>query len=174
MSPNLFQMRMSSLSLCTKTGIKHTLTLPYHPRSNGASERAVRKVEKAFVKHLLGGNNGRSIQHRQGNFLFKYRTTPHSTTAAVPTELMMKHRLRTPLNQVKPDLAQTIESKQNKQKNYKDLKGHQDRVFVGNDIILARNTESSSNTENMDSGFVDLELIELRPVIIQDMFMLIT
>ena len=86
----------------------------------------------------------------------------------------MKHRLRTRLNQVKPDLAQTIEGKQNKQKKYKDLKGHQDRVFVGNDIVLVRNTESSSNTENVDSGFVDPELIELRPVVKQNMFMLIT
>ena len=92
----------------------------------------------------------------------------------MPTELLMKHRLRTRLNQVKPDLAQTIEGKQNKQNKYKDLKGHQDRVFVGNDIVLVRNTESSSNTENVDSGFVDPELIELRPVIKQDMFMLIT
>ena len=92
----------------------------------------------------------------------------------MPAELLMKHRLRTRLNQVKPDLAQTIEGKQNKQKKYKDLKGHQDRVFVGNDIVLVRNTESSSNTENVDSGFVDPELIELRPVVKQNMFMLIT
>lgn len=92
------------------------------------------------------GHNGRSIKHRQGNFLFKYRATPHSTAAAVQTELLMKHRLRTRLNQVKPDIAQTIEGKQNKQKKCKDLKGHQDRVFVGNDIVLLRNTQASSNT----------------------------
>ena len=92
----------------------------------------------------------------------------------MPTELLMKQRLRTRLNEVKPDLAQTIEGKQNKQKKCMYLKGHQDRVFVGNDIVLVRNTESSSNTENVDSGFVDPKLIELRPVIKQDMFMLIT
>ena len=70
----------------------------------------------------------------------------------MPTELLMKHRLRTRLNEVKPDLAQTMEGKQNKQKKYKDLKGHQDRVFVGNDIVLVRNPQASSNTENVDSG----------------------
>ena len=32
------------------------------------------------------------------------------------------------------------------------LKGHQDRVFVGNDIVLVRNTQASSNTENVDCG----------------------
>lgn len=88
----------------------------------------------------------------------------------MPTELCLRRRL----NQVKPDLAQTIEGSQNKQKKYKDLKGHQDRVFVGNDIVLVRNTESSSNTENVDSGFVDPELIKLRPIIKQHTFMLIT
>ena len=62
------------------------------------------------------------------------------------TKLLMKHRLRTRLNQVKPDIAQTIEGKQNKQKKCNDLKGHQDRVFVGNDIVLLRNTQASSNT----------------------------
>ena len=70
----------------------------------------------------------------------------------MPTELLMKHHLRTGLNEVNPDLAQTIESKQNKQKKYKDLKGHQDRVFVGNDIVLMRNIQASSDTENVDSG----------------------
>ena len=69
----------------------------------------------------------------------------------MPTELLMKHRARTLLNEVKPDLAQTIEGKQNKQlRKCMDLKGHQDRVFVGNDIVLVRNTQASSNTENVD------------------------
>ena len=152
------------MSLCTKNGIKHALTPPYHLQSNGASERAVRKAEEALVKQLLEGNKGRAIKHRQGNFLLRYRTTPRSTTAAVPTELLMKHRLRTRLNQVKPDLAQLIEGKKNKQKKCKDLKGHQDRVFVGSDIVLVRNTQASSNTENVDSGLVHPELIELRKI----------
>ena len=128
MSPNLFQMHMS---LCAKNGIKHALTPPYHPQSNGASERAVRKTEEALVKQVLEGSKERSI--KTGKLLFRYRITPRSTTAAVPTELLMKHLPRTRLNQVKPDLTQTIEGKQNKQMKYKDLKGHQDRVFVGND-----------------------------------------
>ena len=81
------------------------------------------------------------------------------------TELLIKHRLRTRLNQVKPDLAQIIEGKQNKQvRKCMDLTRHQDRVFVGNDIVLVRNTQASGNTENIDSGFVNPELIELRKI----------
>ena len=137
-----------------KNGIKHTLTPPYHPQSNGAAERSVRVVKEALVKQVLEGNKGRSIKHRLADFLLRYRTTPHSTTGATPAELLMRRRLRTRLTLVKPDLAKTVESKQNKQKEYKDLKGHQDRLFAENDIVRVRNTQARSNTERWILGRV--------------------
>lgn len=137
-----------------KNGIKHTLTPPYHPQSNGAAERSVRVVKEALVKQVLEGNKGRSIKHRLADFLLRYRTTPHSTTGATPAELLMRRRLRTRLTLVKPDLAKTVESKQNKQKEYKDLKGHQDRLFAENDIVRVRNTQAGSNTERWILGRV--------------------
>ena len=75
-----------------KNAIKHTLTPPYHPQSNGAAERAVRIV-KVLVKHVLEGNKSRSIKHRLPDFLLRYRTTPHSTTGVMPAELLMRCRL---------------------------------------------------------------------------------
>lgn len=104
-----------------KNGIKHTLTPPCHPQSNGAGERAVRIVKEALFKHLLEGNKSRSIKHRLADFVLRHRTTPHSITGATPAELLMRCRLHRHLSLVKPDLAQTIESKQNKQREYKDL-----------------------------------------------------
>ena len=141
-----------------KNRIKHTLTPPYHPlrhpQSNGAAERVVRVVKEALVKHVLVGNKSRSMKHRLADFLLRYRTTPHSTADAMPAELSMRRRLRTRLTLVKPDLAQTVESKQNKQKEYKDFKSHQDRLFVENDIVRVRNTQASSNTERWILGRV--------------------
>ena len=132
-----------------KNGIKHTLVPPYHPQSNGAAERSVRVVKEALVKQVLEGNKSKSMKHRLADFLLRYRTTPHSTTGAAPAELLMRRRLRT-----KPDLAQVVESKQNKQKEYKDLKCHKERLFSENDIVRVRNTQANSNTERWILGKV--------------------
>ena len=129
----------------TKNGIKHTLVPPYHPQSNGATERSVRVVKEALVKQVLEGNRARPMEHRLADFLQRYRTTPHSTTGATPAELLMKSRLRTRLSLVKPDLAREIEIKQSKQMQYKDLKNHKDRRFSENDIVWVRNIQAKGN-----------------------------
>lgn len=46
----------------------------------------------------------------------------------MPAELLMKRHQRTRLSLANPDLAQTIEGKQNKQKEYKDLKRQQELI----------------------------------------------
>ena len=66
----------------------------------------------------------------------------------------MRLRLRTRLSLVKPDLAQVVESKQNKQKEYKDLKCHKERLFSENDIVRVRNMQANSNTERWILGKV--------------------
>ena len=114
----------------SKNGIKHTLFPPYHPQSNGAAERSVRVVKEALVKHILEGKTNMSIKHRLANFLLRYRSTPHSTTGVTPAELLMRRRLRTRLSLAKPDLAQVVESKQNRQKKYKDFKCHRAAVML--------------------------------------------
>ena len=140
--------------LMSKNGVKHTLVPPYHSQSNGAAERLVRVVKEALVKQVLEGNRARSLKHRLADFLLRYRTTPHSTTGISPAELLMKRRLRTRLSVVKPTLAQAIETKQEKQKEYKDLKNHRERQFSENDTVRVRNTESNGNSEKWILGRV--------------------
>ena len=134
----------------TKNGIKHTLVPPYHPQSNGAAERSVRVVKEALIKQVLEGNKSRSMKYRLADFLLRYRTTPHSNTSTTPAELLMKRRLRTRLSLVKPDLAQVVESKQNKQKEYNDLKCHKDRQFSENETVRVRNTQANQQHREVD------------------------
>ena len=134
----------------TKNGIKHTLVPPYHPQSNGAAERSVRVVKEALVKQVLEGNKSRSMKHRLADFLLRYCTTPHSNTSATPAELLMKRRLRTRLSLVKPDLAQVVESKQNKQKENNDLKCHKDRQFSENETVRVRNIQANQQHREVD------------------------
>ena len=100
-----------------------------------------------MVKQVLEGTKGMSMKHRLANFLFRFCTTPHSTTGVTPAELMVKRRLRTRLSVIKPKLAQVVENKQQKQKIYKDLKCKKDIPFARNDRVSVRNTRANSETD---------------------------
>ena len=95
-----------------------------------------------------------SMKHRLSSFLLRYRTTPHSTTGISPAELMVKRRLRTRLNLVKPNLAQAVESKQEKQKLYKDTKCNKEREFVQSDKVRVCNMRSKSKVDKWIPGTV--------------------
>ncbi|XP_022795607.1 uncharacterized protein K02A2.6-like [Stylophora pistillata] len=135
-----------------KNGIKHTLVPPYHPPSNGAAERSVRVLKEALIKQVLEGTKGISMKHRLANFLFRYRTTPHSTTGVTPAELRVKRKLRTRLNLVKPDLEQAVQHKQTKQAVYKDPKVDAERFFQVYDRVRVRNTRPKSQVDRWVPG----------------------
>ena len=51
---------------------------------------------------------------RVARFLSRYRTTPQSTTSAIPAELMFGRKLRTRLDLLKPDLEVAVRQRQTK------------------------------------------------------------
>ena len=59
---------------CGANGIKHIKSSPYHPSSNGLSERAVQTVKLGLKK-----TNG-NLQDRLFTFPTRYRVTPQATT----------------------------------------------------------------------------------------------
>ena len=65
------------LEFMSQNGIKHILTAPYHPSSNGAVERLVQSFKRAIRSTE---KEGKSLEHRLSNFLMMYRITPHATT----------------------------------------------------------------------------------------------
>ena len=149
-----------------KNGMKHTLVPPYHPQSNGTADRSVRVVKDDLVKQVLEGNKGISMRHRLAKFLFRYRTTRHSTTDVTPAEFMVKRHLRTKSSLIKPNLAQVVENKQEKQKMYKDLKCKRERSFARNDSVRVRNPRANSKTDTWIPGTV-IKVCRRRPYVVR-------
>ena len=67
--------------------IKHIRSTPYHPSTNGLAERFVQTFKRALQ---ASEQSGRSFNVRLVNFLFRYRTTPHTTTNRTPSSLFLK------------------------------------------------------------------------------------
>lgn len=85
----------------SQNGIRHCLTPPYHPATNGQAERMVREVKDKLKK--LGGNDWET---KLARFLFSSHTTPTTTTGTSPAELLFKRRLRTAFDLIMPNDTQ--------------------------------------------------------------------
>lgn len=89
------QYRTEFRTFCSKMGIKHVTSSPYHPRSNGLAEAAVKQVKHLLTKH--GGNF--NTFHAA---LAAWRNTPRSRGPSSPAELFFGRRLRGELPQLRP------------------------------------------------------------------------
>ena len=75
-------------------GIKHVRVAPYHPASNGLSERFVRTFKQAM---RTGKHDGLTQSHRLETFLLTYRSTRHATTGEAPCSLFQGRIVQTRL-----------------------------------------------------------------------------
>ena len=107
-------------------GVRHVITAPYHPGSNGLAERAVQTFKTGLKKITEG-----SLESRLARFLLNYRTTPHATTGVSPAELMFGRRIRTRLDLLKPDLSRTVRARQEHQKKTHDAHARPRDLVIG-------------------------------------------
>ena len=91
--------------------------------------------------------SGRSFNQRLVNFLFSYRTTPHSTTNRTPSSLFLKRELRTRLDLLRPDNATKVGEKQAAQKLDHDSHAKLREYKIG-DNVMARNFGSGPKWES--------------------------
>ena len=118
-----------------RNGIRHVWTPPYHPASNGLVEKMVQTF-KERMKRLKQG----LLNTRLSRFLFKYRLTPHSTTGALPAEMIFGRKLRSPLDCLKPCIGRTVNRAHEQQRKSYDARaqaqvrdfGISDRVYASN------------------------------------------
>ncbi|GFR57405.1 polyprotein [Elysia marginata] len=117
--------------------IHHTRTAPYHPSSNGLAERAVATYISSLRKMTRG-----TVHEKANRFLFKYHTTPHSTSGVTPAELMFNRKIKTRLDMINDSVARNVAKSQMNQKLYHD-KHSKAREITVQDPVLVKNFTSS-------------------------------
>ena len=88
-------------------GVQHLTSAPHHSSSNGLAERAVQTL-KSYMKK--GSDN--NVQKQLSQFLFRYRSTLHTTTGLSPAEMLMGRRLQTHLDLKRPDVSARVHARQ--------------------------------------------------------------
>ncbi|UYV76620.1 K02A2.6-like [Cordylochernes scorpioides] len=80
-------------------GVHHLRSAPYFPATNGLAERFVQTLKRG-LKNMRNEELNKSL----ANFLFTYRTVPHSSTREAPAVLFLKRMLKFKWNLLKPKL----------------------------------------------------------------------
>lgn len=130
-----------------KNGVKHMLTPPYHPQSNGAADRVVQTVKKALLKSLLADQKNvctRSVLHKIDNFLFSYRMTPHFFTGKTPSELFLGRKLRTRLSILNPNMTRAMQTKMKSIEKSSNKRRGTDRTFSVGDAVMVKSVRGES------------------------------
>jgi len=120
---------------CERNGIQHIRSTPYHPQSNGQAERYVETVKCALTK---GCHDGGKVSDILLKFLFRYRTTPHSTTNLSSAELFLKRQPRTVLELLRPNLNSNDAVNKARLRYKKNFDYHSKRRFFheGENVIV--------------------------------------
>ena len=117
----------------SSNGIRHVKVAPHHPSSNGLAEKAV-----GIVKSGLGRNKQGTLNNRLARVLFKYRETQQTTTEETPAKLLVGRQLKTPLDNLRPNLCTKVEMKQRAQKQNHDRRAI-NRSFTVGDLVYSMN-----------------------------------
>lgn len=140
-------------------GIKHKLTSPGHPATNGEAENMVKTFKSSLLKCLR--DDHRSVKSIVANFLIGYRKSIHCTTRMSPSQMMLGRDLRTSLDILQPssttEKATEIKARENikrhQQVQVSHFGGTRSIEFVVGDCVIARDY-SNPNKATWSSAVV--------------------
>lgn len=116
-------------------GIKHILTAPGHPATNGQAENFVKTLKKSLYASL---NNGKehNFDVILNKFLFDYRITKHCITNESPAKLLFGRELKSRFSLLKPPLTTEV-IKGSQQNSIETYKGKRNKNFnVGEEVFI--------------------------------------
>ncbi|KAL5493753.1 hypothetical protein EMCRGX_G014975 [Ephydatia muelleri] len=130
---------------CDSNNIVHIRSTPYHPKTNGLAERAVRTFKESF---LASQGSTDDVELRLQRFLLSYRNTPHKSTGRAPAEMLMGRKLQTKLDLLKPDSLSYMDQAVVKQKLYHD-QGAKLRIFRDGEEVWVQRPTSKGYDEGI-------------------------
>ncbi|XP_062500547.1 uncharacterized protein K02A2.6-like [Corticium candelabrum] len=136
---------------CNQQGIFHSLTPPYHPKSNGQAERFIQSFKRVVQKGLE--TPGANLQDVVTDFLMVYRSTEHDTTGESPSKLLLGREIRCSLDMLVPELPahqdqtkqllkRKVQECQERQKKRHDRTSHERKPFQLEEAVFVSQPES--------------------------------
>ena len=122
-----------------KWGIKHLLTPPYHPASNGLAERAVGTI-KSHLKKMNSPVTPLELYVNIKRILHFHHSMPQASTDQNPFELMAKAPI--------PSLFPQLQLSQNRtqEENRAIVPKNKLKVFQPGDVVLVYNNHTKLNS----------------------------
>ncbi|XP_011688649.1 PREDICTED: uncharacterized protein K02A2.6-like [Wasmannia auropunctata] len=102
-----------------QNGIRHKLTAPYNPATNGQAERFVQTLKKSL---LSMETQNKDLDVVLQHLLMQYRVTPHCTTQTSPAKLMFDREIRCALDIMKPTKDSNNTAQIHGDKKYREIK----------------------------------------------------